>query len=287
MKLVWDAIGTRTYETGTKRGVLFKANNIGGYESGVAWSGLTSVSENPSGGEANDNYADDIKYLSLMSSEELGLSIEAYTYPKEFEECDGTSTIINGVTIGQQTRKNFAFAYTTIEGNDTQGNDYNEKIHLIYGCKASPSEKGYQTISDSPEPITFSWDVTTTPVAVTIGGVEYKPTAKVEISKRTVGSEAYAAICNKLYGTETEESTLLMPSQIYSIISEINGDEPEPTPTPTPTEVEGYYYNGKFYSDEEHETEITGVNDGTIYIDITDGGSDRYIFNGQAFVAAE
>ena len=224
MRIKWDETGEKRYETGTKHGVLFVTNAKGdGYNNGVAWNGLTGVSESPSGGEANPQYADDIKYLELMSKEELGLGIEAFTYPPEFAECDGTAEISEGVFIGQQRRKSFAFSIVTVEGNDTEGEDYNEKLHIYYGCKAAPSEKGYQTISDSPEPITFSWDVTTTPVSVNVGGVDYKPTASVTISKNAVGDEAYTAITDRLYGTNDAEPTLLLPSDIYSIIASVSG----------------------------------------------------------------
>ena len=163
-KLLWDKTGERFYETGVKMGVLYVQQTGGAYNKGVAWNGLTAVTESPSGAEANPMYADDIKYLNLFSAEEFGATVEAYTYPEEFEQCDGSASISTGVMIGQQERKQFGLCYRTTLGNDTDGNDYGYKLHLIYGAKASPSEKAYATINDSPEAITFSWELTTTPV---------------------------------------------------------------------------------------------------------------------------
>ena len=165
-KLVWDQVGEKTYETGTKMGVLYPQASNGTYPTGVAWNGLTSVSESPDGGDANDIYADDIKYLVLRGVENFGGTIEAYTYPDEFAECDGSAVLMKGVTIGQQPRKTFGFSYVTTIGNDTEMDDYGYKIHLIYGASASPSERSYETINDSPEPINFSWEFTTVPVPV-------------------------------------------------------------------------------------------------------------------------
>ena len=173
-RIKWDSTGERFYETGVKNGVLYPHTN-GEYKNGVAWNGLTSVTENPSGAEATPLYADDTKYLELRSNEEFGVTIEAYTYPDEFAECDGSATLDGaaGVTIGQQNRKPFGLCYKTILGNDTEKEEYGYKLHLIYGAMASPSEKGYSTVNDSPEAITFSWEVTTTPVAVE----GFKPTS--------------------------------------------------------------------------------------------------------------
>ena len=165
-KLVWDQVGTKTYETGTKMGVLYPVDANGEYPLGVAWNGLTSVSESPDGGDANDIYADDIKYLVLRGVENFGGTIEAYTYPDEFAECDGSAQLLAGVTIGQQPRKTFGFSYVTTIGNDTEMDNYGYKIHLIYGASASPSERSYETINDSPEPINFSWEFSTVPVPV-------------------------------------------------------------------------------------------------------------------------
>lgn len=203
MKLKWDQDGERVYETGVRNGVLYPAVS-GAYPNGVAWNGLTAVTESPSGAEATAIYADDAKYLSLLSAEEFGASIEAYTYPEEFEACDGSASLANGISIGQQPRQMFGVAYRTTVGNDTEGENYGYKLHLIYGCKASPSEKAYQTINDSPEAITFSWEITTTPVAVT----GHKVTANVTIdsTKMTEAQKAKLAdLEDILYGVDAEE----------------------------------------------------------------------------------
>lgn len=184
-KIVWDESGKRLYETGVKNGVLYIQDETGAYNKGVAWNGLTAVTESPSGAEATPLYADDIKYLELFSAEEFGATIEAYTYPEEFEACDGSASLGTGVTIGQQDRKTFGLCYRTVLGNDVKSNEYGYKLHLIYGAKAAPSEKGYQTINDSPEAITFSWEVTTTPVNVE----GFKPTASVTIDSTKIDPE--------------------------------------------------------------------------------------------------
>lgn len=200
-KLVWDQVGERFYETGTKKGVLYLQEN-GAYPKGVAWNGLTSVNESPEGAEANDIYADDIKYLTLRSAENFRATIEAYTYPDEFEECDGSRIITDGVTIGAQPRKSFGFSFVTTYGNDTQLDEYAYKIHLIYGATVSPSEKSYQTINDNPEAISFSWEVDTIPVPVT----GYKPTAHIVINsakfKESAAAAKLAAFEAVLYGTD-------------------------------------------------------------------------------------
>lgn len=205
MKLVWDKTGERQYETGVDHGVLYPVvNNV--YPSGVAWNGLTTVTESPSGAEANAIYADNIKYLSLMSAEEFGATIEAYMYPDEFAACDGSSEIATGVMIGQQSRKTFGLSYRTIIGNDTEGDEYGYKIHLIYGAKASPSEKSRQTVNDSPEAVQFSWEVTTTPVEIAAIDPDtnkpYKPTAHLEISSLKANSAKMAALEAILYGSD-------------------------------------------------------------------------------------
>ena len=195
--LAWDQTGERYYETGVDRGVLFLLDANGAYSNGVAWNGLTTVSENPTGGEPTALYADNIKYLNLMSAEEYEGSIEAYTYPDEFTECDGSAAIADGVYVGQQTRKTFGLAYRTKIGNDVAGQDLGYKIHLIYGCLASPSEKSYETINDDPDAIQFSWDITTTPVSVS--GV--KTTATVVIDSTKVDADDLAAFEAVIYGT--------------------------------------------------------------------------------------
>ena len=189
-KIVWDQTGERLYETGVKRGVLYVQDSGGTYPKGVAWNGLTAVTESPSGAEATPLYADDIKYLNLISTEELGGTIEAYTYPDEFAECDGSASIATGVYIGQQSRKTFGMCYTTTVGNDVDSNAHGYKLHLIYGALASPSEKAYATINDSPEAITFSWEFSTTPVNVT----GFKPTANIVIDSTKATPEKLAAL---------------------------------------------------------------------------------------------
>lgn len=223
-KLVWDNTGDRLYETGVKQGVLYPQGPTGNYPKGVAWNGLTAVTESPSGAEATALYADDIKYLNLLSTEEFGATIEAYTYPAEFEECDGSASLAKGVSIGQQKRKQFGLAYRTTLGNDVDGNDYGYKLHLIYGALAAPSEKGYATINDSPEAITFSWEVTTTPVSVE----GFKPTASVTIDSTKVDAEKLAALEAILYGKDpTSEGgddgvdpRLPLPDEIATLFAE-------------------------------------------------------------------
>lgn len=212
--LVWDQVGQKTYETGVKNGVLYVMDNGGAYPKGVAWNGLTKVSEKPTGAETTDLFADDSKYLSLMSAEKFEASIEAYTYPDEFEQCDGSAEITEGVTIGQQNRKTFGMAYITTKGNDIQNNSYGYKIHLIYGALASPSEKGYSTINDSPEAITFSWEVKTTPVPVT----GFKSTASLTIDSTKVSEAAMEAVKKVLFGSEDTEARLPLPDEIKTII---------------------------------------------------------------------
>ena len=201
MKLEWDAIGERFYETGVDHGVLYPVVN-GAYPRGYAWNGLTNISESPSGAEQTPLYADNIKYLTLTSAEEFGLTIEAYTYPDEWEECDGTATLANGVKIGQQARKKFGLCYRTKKGNDVDGDAHGEKLHLVYGCSASPSERGYSTVNDSPEAITFSWTVTTTPI--TLEG--YSPVALITIDSTKVDSTKYGQLKDILYGTNGSAS---------------------------------------------------------------------------------
>ncbi len=212
-KLVWDATGERYYETGVKMGVLY-VQNANAYPKGVVWNGLTAITESPSGAEATPLYADDTKYLNLMSNEDFGATIEAYTYPDEFAECDGSASLATGVYIGQQARKTFGLCYRTTLGNDTEINDYGYKLHLIYGALAAPSEKAYTTINDSPEAITFSWEVSTTPVNVT----GHKPTSCVTIDSTKVDAEKLAALEAVLYGSETEEARLPLPDEIATIM---------------------------------------------------------------------
>ena len=219
MKLIWDKTGDRLYETGVNKGVLYPQATGGNYPKGVAWNGLTAVTESPSGAEATPLYADNIKYLNLMSAEEFGATIEAYTYPDEFAACNGEASLTEGVTIGQQVRKAFGMSYQTRVGNDVDSTEFGYKIHLIYGALAAPSERAYATINDSPEAITFSWEVTTTPVEVT----GFKPTATLVIDSTKVEAEKMAAIEAILYGTESEEARLPLPDEVLSIINGIAG----------------------------------------------------------------
>ena len=197
-RITWDNTGERYYETGVKMGVLYPIQTGGVYTKGVAWNGLTAVTESPSGAEATALYADDVKYLNLMSNEEFGATIEAYTYPDEFAECDGSAALAAGVMIGQQKRKTFGLCYRTTVGNDVDGSDYGYKLHLVYGCLAAPSEKAYATINDSPEAITFSWEVSTTPVNVN----NNKPTATLTIDSTKVDKSKLAALEEILYGKD-------------------------------------------------------------------------------------
>ena len=216
-KLVWDKTGDRLYETGVKNGVLY-IPTAGVYSKGVAWNGLTAVTESPSGAEPTALYADDTKYLSLMSTEEFGATIEAYTYPDEFAACDGSAELADGVMIGQQKRSTFGLCYKTTIGNDTEGNDHGYKLHIIYGAQAKPSERAYATINDSPEAITFSWEITTTPVNVTGA----KPTASLVIDSTKADPSKLAALEDILYGKDGEpasEPRLPLPDEIKSLMT--------------------------------------------------------------------
>lgn len=222
-RLKWDQTGQKYYETGVEHGVLYvQSSDDGTYPEGVAWNGLINVSEKPSGGEPSPIYADNIKYLNLMSTEEFGASIEAYTYPEEFEDCDGSKEIAPGVYAGQQTRKIFGMAYKTNIGNDVDGDSHGYKIHLIYGCLAAPSEKGYATINDNPEAITFSWEVSTTPVAVKGA----KPTASIVINSTKTTPEKMKIIEDILYGTDGGDGTdakvarLPLPDEIVELLKD-------------------------------------------------------------------
>ena len=213
-KLVFNGVGDRLFETGVKKGVLYVMGDNGQYEKGVVWNGLTGVTEKPSGAETTNLYADDIKYVVIYGAEEFEATIEAYTYPAEFEACDGSAALAEGVSIGQQARKQFAFCYRTALGNDAKGQNFGYKIHIIYGCTAKPSEKAYSTINDSPEAVTFSWDVTTVPVPV--NGM--KPTASVVIDSTRVEPNKLKSLEDKLYGTDSQESTLVLPNEIKSLL---------------------------------------------------------------------
>lgn len=217
-KLIWDADSERIYETGTSKGVLYLRDEDGKYKNGEAWNGLTGVTESPSGAEPTDLWADNQKYLTMRSAEDLGATVTAYTYPRSFGECDGSATVVPGMRIGQQSRRSFGLCYQTVVGNDISGNDYAYQIHILYGCTASPSERNYSTINDSPEAIEFSWELTTTPVNVE----GYKPTANVIIDSRDFTEENKSklqALEDKLYGTEDSEPTLPLPDEIKQILS--------------------------------------------------------------------
>lgn len=230
-RLVWDQTSEKLYETGTDRGVLYPVGADGAYPKGIAWNGLTGVDENPSGAEPTNIYADNAKYITLQSAEEFGCTIRAYTYPEEFEECDGSVELAPGVYAGQQNRKGFGFAYRTLVGNDTEGNDFGYKIHLVYGCKAAPSSKTYNTVNDSPEAIEFSWEVNTSPVGLTNG----KPTATLVIDTTKVPEEKKNIITELediLYGTDENAARLPLPGEVVDLFNaeqeEVNPDEQEP-----------------------------------------------------------
>lgn len=214
-KLVWDEIGKRLYELGVKRPVLYKPNTEGKYVDGVAWNGFTSVNQNPSGAESTPLFANDSKYLSLTSSEEFGATIEAYTYPKEFAECDGSAELIKGVRVGQQSRKPFGLSYVTTLGNDLLKEEYGYVIHLVYGCMAAPSSRQYETINKDPEAMKLSWELTTTPVAVE----GKRPTAHLEIVSTDIEKEKLKKIEDILYGTESEPARMPLPDEIKSILA--------------------------------------------------------------------
>ena len=216
--ITWDETGKRFYETGVDHGVLYPISESGKYTPGVAWNGLTALTETPEGAEIEDLYADNIKYLSLLSAETFGGTIEAYTYPDEFMECDGSKELTAGVVAYQQTRKTFGLCYRTVLGNDVDGNDKGYKLHLIYGCKASVSERAYSTINDSPEAITFSWEFKSTPVTVSKAG--FKPTSCIIIDSTKVAKEKMTLLENKLYGDVSTEPELPLPDEVLSIIGE-------------------------------------------------------------------
>jgi hypothetical protein len=217
--LAWDQVGERLYETGVDKAVLFLPDGSGVYNQGFAWSGMVSVTESPSGAESNPQYADNIKYLNLLSLETFGGTIEAFTYPDEFQQCDGTATPQPGIAVGQQTRKTFGLCYRTRLGNDLEGVDHAYKLHIVYGALASPSERQYTTINDSPEAISFSWDFTTYPVQVgTVDSVVYKPTASLAIDSSKVDPTALAALEALLYGTVGSDPSLPPPADVITML---------------------------------------------------------------------
>ena len=213
-RLIWDAIGEKFYEMGTKMGVLYPMNNEGTYENGVAWNGLTAVTESPSGAEETKLYADDIKYASLRSAEDYGFTIEAYTYPPEWEPCDGSAQVATGVTIGQQKRKAFGFSWVTTVGNDVT-DEAGQKIHVVWNSTASPSEKNYATINDNPDAITFSWECSSSPVNV----ANHRPTSHLEINCAKLKEKTVKAIQDKLWGGESTEATLPTPDELIALVT--------------------------------------------------------------------
>lgn len=213
--LTWDDTGKRFYETGVKKGVLYVQDDSGAYPTGVAWNGLTAVTESPSGAEPTPLYADDIKYLNLYSVEEFAATIEAYTYPDEFAACDGSAELVKGVKVGQQKRKSFGLSYVTTKGNDVKGNSLGYLIHLVYGCMAAPSEKAYSTVNDSPEAITFSWELTTTPVPVE----GFQPTATIVIDSTQVDPEKLKKFEEILYGSSTVAAKLPLPAEVKTALN--------------------------------------------------------------------
>lgn len=215
-KLVWDALGERYYETGVSKGVLYVTDDAGAYGDGVSWSGLTNVTQTPSGAEATALYADNIKYLNLMSEEDFSAKIEAYYYPDEFEECDGSKELVPGVSAGQQPRKSFGFSYQTIIGNDTKRNAYGYKIHLIYGCTAKPSERSNATVNESPEAVTLSWELSTVAAEIAMNG--FKPSAKITIDSTKVDPAKLKKLEDLLYGTAAAEASLPTPDAVAALI---------------------------------------------------------------------
>lgn len=214
-KLKFDEVGTRLYETGVSKGVLFVQDENGAYPKGVAWNGLTAVNESPSGAEANDQYADNIKYLSLTGAENFEGTIEAFSSPVEFDQCDGMVEIATGINAHQQTRKAFGFVYQTVIGNDVKQNDYGTKLHILYGCKASPTERSYSTINDSPEPANPSWSITSTPVEVP----GHKPTSVLTIDSTRLEASKWEALIGAIYGTDNSEPYLPSPKQIIDLVA--------------------------------------------------------------------
>lgn len=215
--LTWDQAGEKLYETGVDHMVLFTQNSDGTYNNGVAWNGITAVNQSASGGDTNDLYADNIKYLSLRAAENYGATIEAYTYPDEFAACDGSEEAAPGVFIGQQARKAFGYSYRTLIGNDTEGDAHGYKIHLVYNATVSPSEKSYGTVNDSPDAINFSWEVSTNPIPVT--GTNFKPIAHLEIDSTKTTEAKMTALKDLLYGTQNAESTLPLPAAVISMFA--------------------------------------------------------------------
>lgn len=229
-KLVWDKVGERNYETGVDHGALFIPDNTGRYTNGVAWNGLTTVTESPSGAESNPQYADNIKYVNLQSAEEFGATIEALTYPDEFLQFDGAVEVVSGVVVGQQNRGSFGLSYRTLKGNDLKGTDLGYKIHLVYGCQASPSEKAYTTVNDSPEALAFSWELSTTAVPVNrvVNGRTLKATATLTVDSTDVDPAKLAAFEEILYGTADTQPRMPLPDEVFDLFEAAVPTEVEP-----------------------------------------------------------
>ena len=270
-RLQWDAVGERFYETGTKMGVLYpQVGNA--YPAGVVWNGLTAVTESPEGADANSLYADDIKYLTLRSAEDFKATIEAYTYPDEFAECDGSAWVVPGVKIGQQARKPFGLAYRTTIGNDVEYDDYGYVIHLVWGATVSPSEKAYQTVNDSPEAINFSWEIDTVPVDIgKIDGKAYRPAAHMEINSKKVDADKLAAFEDIIYGSANSNARLPMPADVIAHFGSGNVTAytytvvtPEGNENPV---TEGWYV--RYGNDFIKSTDTTVIN-GTVYFEKTE-----------------
>ena len=289
MRLVWDQVGERLFEAGVEHGVLYRINSQGVYTPGVAWNGLSSVSESPEGAEANDIYADNIKYVSIRSAETYGATIEAYTYPDEFAECDGTAEPVTGLRIGQQSRKAFGFCYRSNIGSD-QYTDVTKgyKLHLIYNATAAPSEKTYETINDSPDAISFSWELDTTPVPVE----GYKPTATLEIDSTKVDASKLKDLEDILYGTEDTIPRLPLPDEVIDIITNGagGGEEEEPT-TVNAYPVSGAEELSAGWLSETDGGEALTPAEGITYVLMANTtnyqANDEFTWNGTAYVAAE
>lgn len=227
-RINWDAVGQREYETGIDHGVLYLQDTTGAYPKAEAWNGLTAVNETPSGAEANPVYADNMKYLTLYSAEDLGVTIECITYPELFEQCDGTAEVVKGVAVHQQSRKPFGLCYRTLVGNDVNAQDHGYKLHLLYGAMASPSERAYNTVNESPETITFSYTVSTTPASIKtkIDGKELKPTALLTIDSTKAAPDKLKALEDVLYGTDGDSATearLPLPDEVFEILGYVAG----------------------------------------------------------------
>jgi hypothetical protein len=230
--LTWDAVGERFFETGVDHGVLYIPDSTGDYSTGVAWNGLTTVTETPSGAAANPQYADNIKYLNLIAAETFDAQIDAFTYPDEFAQCDGTALPSDGVTVGQQSRKQFGLSFRTVIGNDTEGTDFGYKLHMVYGAQAAPSARAYATINDQPAAIAFSWTVTTSPAPVT----GYKPTSLITIDSTKVDAAALTSLEDLLYGTGTVGARLPSPDEVIALFPGTTTEQTQQLPADSPSE---------------------------------------------------